>query len=275
MVLQQQCDKICISRLSPGITVAAIRLECARHGTVISVMLDEDGTAAYVTFASPEMAGTASRRMTGRIGVLNATEPLELRVITDVPETARFASVGPSTGVFDNRADPGELPEYLRPRGERQKRHSQSHRRSCSRNHAHKTCSGSVRKRRRSRSRARWLDRSRSNSHTATGQYIRATGCTSTVRPWERKRSPSSSRSTRKGKDTDVESRQPRQVAVRSNWAQFVQNSSTYYYNIATGQTTWVRPHEFDSISSRRPDEASGMSGVARLSHPSATGMLL
>ena len=32
------------------------------------------------------------------------------------------------------------------------------------------------------RSAKRWLDRSRSNSHTATGQYIRATGCSSTVR---------------------------------------------------------------------------------------------
>jgi len=109
----------------------------------------------------------------------------------------------------------------------------------------------------------RWLDRSRSNSHTATGQYIRATGCSSTVRWWEKKKenssssSSSSSRERKRKAKTEDDARRPRQVAVKGNWAQFVQNGQSYFYNVLTGKTVWERPTDFEEGPSRRPAQAA------------------
>merc|ERR1740130_601263 len=64
-------DKICISRLSKGVTDASIRLECARHGAVTSVILQGDGSAAYVTYATADMAANAMRRILGRSGAMD------------------------------------------------------------------------------------------------------------------------------------------------------------------------------------------------------------
>jgi len=267
-------EKICISRLPQGVTESAVRLECARHGAVTSVILEADGSAAYVSFAAPDMAATAVRRITGRVGVLGSTtEPVQVRLISKIPDSVRLAALpAPPVG---EPVDPVELPEYLRPREDRKRRGSRTKRRRQSQRR---------RRQRKSRSMVRWLDRSRSNSHTATGQYIRATGCSSTVRWWEKKRESSSSstkssrsQSRRRKADDDPSSRRPRQVAVKGNWAQFVQSGMSYYYNVLTGQTTWERPIEFDAGPSRRPSEgtaASGCSGT-RGSAPRVTGALL
>jgi len=260
-------EKICISRMPQGVTESAVRLECARHGAVTSVILEADGSAAYVSFAAPDMAATAVRRMTGRPGVLGSTaEPLQVRLISEIPDSVRLAAVpAPLAQEPVNAAD---LPEYLRPREGKKKRGSRTRKKSRSRSRDRRRRS-QRKKRRKSRSMVRWLDRSRSNSHTATGQYIRATGCSSTVRWWDKKESSSStSRSSKSHKrpgDEDPSSRRPRQVAVRGNWAQFVQSGTSYYYNVITGQTTWERPSDFDVVPSRRPEAGA----------PRATGALL
>merc|ERR1719440_1625046 len=84
-------DKICISRLPKGVTDAALRLECARHGAVTSVILQGDGSAAYVTYATSDMAANAMRRILGRPGALGSSEPLEVHLIGEVPENVRLA----------------------------------------------------------------------------------------------------------------------------------------------------------------------------------------
>merc|ERR1719277_996749 len=149
-------------------------------------------------------------------------------------------SMLPAPAPLVEPSNPADLPEYLRPREVRKKKRSRSRRKRRER-------------RKRSRSRVRWLDRSRSNSHTATGQYIRATGCSSTVRWWEKKRESSGSSSSssgsraRRSKEDDAASRRPRQVAVRGRWAQYVLKGESYYYNVEANTTSWERPREFDS----------------------------
>merc|ERR1712232_906747 len=147
-----------------------------------------------------------------------------------------------------------------------------------------KSLKRAIKKKGRSRSVARWLDRSRSNSKGKSGQYVRATGWSSTVRWWEKKRESSSasrkgrgrkrsrsrsrsrkrrssssssrssksSRGKRKEKD-ETRKKRPRQVTVSGHFAQFVLGSLSYYYNIATGQTTWDKPAEFDAPTKATP----------------------
>jgi len=251
---------LCISRLPAGTTESAVRLECARHGPVSSVTLEADSGIAYVTFASADLAYTASQRLAGRAGLFGGSnsEPPQVKLTSDIPNSMRMTSAIQSPLVVEEPVDPERLPAYLRPREDRKRKRSRSRRH---------TSRSKSRKKRRSRSnkrnkRASWLDRSRSNSRTATGQYIRATGCSSTVRWWERKKaSSSSSGSSDSGQKTkkrsikaadEAELKRPRQVAVKGNWAQFVQGGSSYYYNVLTGKTTWERPNDFDAGPSRR-----------------------
>lgn len=259
-------DKICISKLPQGITESAVRLECARNGAVTSVILDATGLTAYVGFAAGEMASMAVKRLTGRTGLFNglAADVVQVKLISDIPATVRVATLpGPTLAEVEELVDPNDLPEYLRPKEERKK---DKGRRSRSRKSRSKKRKRS-RSRRRKRSRSNWLDRSRSNSHTATGQYIRATGCSSTVRWWEKKKQASSSSSSssssgsgrkrkksKRGLEEEAKGR-PRQVAVKGNWAQFVQHGMSYYYNVLTGKTSWDRPSDFDAVPSRRPWE--------------------
>jgi len=254
-------DKLCISRLPVDVTDSAVRLECARHGAVTSVILEADGSAAYITFAGVEMAASAMRRISGKIGILGSLEPLDVKLVSEVPDSVRLAAELPPEHIVQV-VDPADLPDYLKPRTERKRRHSRSRRRSRSQRSRHRQPSKSRRRRRQSRSVVRWLDRSRSNSHTATGQYIRATGCSSTVRWWEKKRSSSSSSSSSKSRrrrphDEFINSRRPRQVAIKGNWAQFVLSGASYYYNLLTGQAIWDKPSDFDAGLSRRSSGAN------------------
>lgn len=254
-------DKIYISKLPDGVTEGAVKLECARHGAVTSVILEADGSGAYVAFASADMAAIAARRMSGRPGLLGSTE-VGVRLISEVPENVRLAAVALVPTQFEEDVNIADLPEYLKPREERKKKRSRSRRRSRSRS-AKRRSRSTRRRKRKSRSAPRWLDRSRSNSHTATGQYIRATGCSSTVKWWEKKRQASSSSSGSSGSlkrrrtDGDGESNRPRQVAVKGHWAQFVLSGKTYYYDVLTQRTTWEKPEDFGSGSSRRSSEAA------------------
>jgi len=209
------------------------------------VVLDPDGGSAYVVFAQADMASFAARRLSERVNLFGSpsSDPPQVDLVCEIPDHVRLATVMPTTSaaVHEEPMDPSQLPEHLRPRKEKKKR-SRSRRKRRSRS-----------RRRRSRSAVRWLDRSRSNSHTATGQYIRAVGCSSTVRWWEKKNneqarssSSSSSRSQRRQKVEEEANKRPRQVAVKGQWAQFVHHGLSYYYNIATGRTAWDRPGEFD-----------------------------
>jgi len=289
-------DKICISRLPKGTTDAAIRLECARHGAVTSVILKGDGAAAYVTYANAEMAANAMRRILGRTGALGSTEPLEVHLIGEIPENvllAPAALVPEDVQDAFNAIDPSDLPEYLRPKEEvkkrkrsksRQKSRSKSRKKKRSRSKRSQSRSKSKdkkkkrrRSRKRSKSRDRWLDRSRSHSHTATGQYIRATGFTSSVRPWEKKkRSSSSSRGRPRREAATDEDKRPKQVAVKGAWSQFVCKGNNYYYNIASGYTQWERPKDFEAPSSRRAfSEGTAATAQNLQTLKSATGCTL
>jgi len=281
-------DKICISRLPKGVTDATIRLECARHGAVTSVILQGDGSAAYVTYANAEMAANAMRRILARPSALGSTESLEVHLIGEIPENVRLASDTLAPEVELEAIDPSELPEYLRPKEDtkknkrsksRQKSRSRSRRKKRSKSKRSKSRSKSKKKRRgrkRSKSRDRWLDRSRSHSHTATGQYIRATGFTSSVRPWEKKKRSSSSSRSRPRKEPAVEDKRPRQVAVKGPWAHFTFKGNSYYYNIVSGHTQWEYPKDFEAPSSRRAFSEAPAAGAQNLQTlKSATGCLL
>jgi len=257
-------EKICISKMPLGTTESSVRLECARHGAVKSVILEVDGSAAYVTFANPQMAETAVKRMSGRIGILgSAADPVKVKLISELPDHVRHAVIpGPQETDIQTLE---ELPEYLKPRIEKKK----PKKRSRSRDRR--------KKRKKSKSMVRWLDRSRSKSHTAQGQYIRAVGYSSTVKWWEKKRSGSSSSSSSRGgggRKEDPAARRPRQVAVKGNWAEFVQDGKSYYYNVLTGVTTWDQPGDFDSGPSRRPIE-SLRAGFSTRSKDKPTGTFL
>merc|ERR1712087_358722 len=108
-----------------------------------------------------------------------------------LPDQIRFAmqlKEGQSGG---EKRDENELPEYLREARKVQPLKSRSRGRK-------KSPKRAIKKKGRSRSMARWLDRSRSNSKGKSGQYVRATGWSSTVRWWEKKRESSSA--SRKGR---------------------------------------------------------------------------
>jgi hypothetical protein len=222
-------DKVRICRLPPNVTESSVRLECARYGAVVSVILEADAGVAYAAFAMAEMAGNAVRRMSGR-ELLGSTEPLDVQAVAEVPETVRLAPALPQE-VF-REPDPADLPEYLKPRRRGRPR---SRRRSARRSRSR-------------RGRRSWLSRSRSRSHTQTGQYIRAVGCTSSIRWWERKqsRSSSSSRSRSRSQRRHDEVKRPRQVAVSGNWVQFRLGALIYYHNVLTMVSTWDRPLKFD-----------------------------
>merc|ERR1740121_3513585 len=78
-------EKVCISRLPRGITESAVRLESARHGAVTSVIMEENGTTAYITYAAGEMAAAAVRRLSGRSGLFGglAIEPVQVRLTNE------------------------------------------------------------------------------------------------------------------------------------------------------------------------------------------------
>ncbi|CAE7194038.1 unnamed protein product [Symbiodinium pilosum] len=242
LALPTTLDKVAI-RLPPGVSEAAVRLECARHGVLTAVVLEPDSSAAYVCFSSSDMAQLAVRRMANKSGIFGGSEPLQIKLISELPESARNAAVPVVPALSDAQpVNPADLPEYLRPRKSR----SRSARKRASRS--------ARRRKRKSRSAKRWLDRSRSNSHTATGQYIRATGCSSTVRWWEKRREDSDSdRSTASRKvkraqkaEAELVARRPRQVAIKGLWAQFVHCGVSYYFNIQSEETVLEKPSDFE-----------------------------
>ena len=81
-----------LSRLPKGVTEAQVRLECARYGALTAVVLEEgttngSGVTAYVCYASSDMAQLAVRRMTGaKIGVFG-NEPVQVKLMSELPES--------------------------------------------------------------------------------------------------------------------------------------------------------------------------------------------
>merc|ERR1712194_673411 len=137
-------DKICVSKLPSNITEAAIRLECARHGAVTSCILQPDKEAAYITFASADMAATASRRIAGRVGVFGGNTAVEVKQVGEVPDHIKMSAAWGELPLVEQGPviDPRDLPEYLRPREEKESKRKKS------RNHSR----SKKKKRKRSRS---------------------------------------------------------------------------------------------------------------------------
>ena len=92
LTLPTTLDKVALSRLPKGVTEAQVRLECARYGALTAVVLEEgttngSGVTAYVCYASSDMAQLAVRRMTGaKIGVFG-NEPVQVKLISELPES--------------------------------------------------------------------------------------------------------------------------------------------------------------------------------------------
>jgi len=254
LTLPTTLDKVALSRLPQGITEAQIRLECARHGALTTVVLEDggngSGVTAYVCYASSDRAQYAVRKMTGAKIGLFGTEPVQVKLISELPESVRPLAQQSAPAFSEAQPiNPQQLPQYLR---------------GASRSGGRKRASRSTRrKKRKSRSAKRWLDRSRSNSHTATGQYIRATGCSSTVRWWERRRDSDDSDHSANGRtkraqkaEAELVAKRPRQVGIRGLWAQFVYSGFSYYFNIRTEQTVWETPEEFEEEKSKHQTNA-------------------
>lgn len=86
-----------LSRLPQGITEAQIRLECARHGALTTVVLEDggngSGVTAYVCYASSDRAQYAVRKMTGaKIGLFGG-EPVQVKLISELPESVTGQNV--------------------------------------------------------------------------------------------------------------------------------------------------------------------------------------
>lgn len=151
-------DNIFITPLPPGCTDAAVKMECARHGAVTSVVIQTDGTSAYVSFASADMATTAWKRMHGKTGILGAIEPLEVKLTSVLPDQIRLAMQLPAGQSGGEKRDENELPEYLRQDRKMQPpKRSRSWRRTKSRSRGRKKSpkrggGGAVKKKGRSRS---------------------------------------------------------------------------------------------------------------------------
>lgn len=251
-------DKIHIRHLPPGVSDQAVRAECARHGAVTSVILEADGTAAYASFGNAEMAMHAVLRMSGRMPFPGASKALEVQLTNEIPDSIRLAAAVPESLTNETPVNPADLPDHLKPEIMRE-----PFRRKREKEKAAESDSSddSKEKRRKKRSRDRkprkksWLSRSRSLSHTGTGQYIKATGCSSTVKWWTKRQSSSSERSRSKSRKKDTKkkkkkekydmSKRPRQVTVRGTWAQFVLGGDMYFYDIANSTTTWDQPSDF------------------------------
>lgn len=261
-------DKVHVGKMPPGVTESAVRLEASRHGAVTSVILEADGSAAYVSFATADMAANAVHRMNGRTPFAGASQPLEVRLTAEIPDNVRLAATIPAVS-HEQIVDPSTLPSYLQPK---QKKRDRSR-------------SGQRKMRRRSKSkkqrRKSWLSRSRSLSHTESGQYIPSVGCSSTVKWWMKKRqessSSSSSGSRQRAKKRKTEEKgakklvaRPKQIAIRSHWAQFSLNGETYYYDLETMKTTWDRPSDFDG-----PPKGPGRAGGGGPLDGRPTGCLL
>mmetsp|Transcript_35340 Transcript_35340/g.75321 ORF Transcript_35340/g.75321 Transcript_35340/m.75321 type:complete len:449 (+) Transcript_35340:104-1450(+) len=237
--------KIRFSKLNPATTEGELRLELARHGALSSVILDSESSTAYASFSSslPSVAKSLSSRASSTL-----LDGVQVDLVYDLPERVRLAAAAAARKeVVEEPLDPTTLPEHLRRAKKERKRKSRSR---------HKKRRSRSRKKR-SRSGDRWWERSRSNSHTATGQYIRAVGCSSTVRWWEKKKGESSASSSSSDSERKVEeSKRPRQVALKGQWAQMAHQGQSYFYHIPTGRTTWEKPSSFESSSKRSAEES-------------------
>ncbi|CAE6948566.1 unnamed protein product, partial [Symbiodinium natans] len=112
-----------------------------------AVVLEPDGSAAYVCFGSSDMAQLAVRRMANKNGIFGGPEPLQIKLISELPESARNVPVQVAPAFSDDQpVNPADLPEYLKPR------------RTCSRSPRKRASRSARRRKRKSRSMKRWLD---------------------------------------------------------------------------------------------------------------------
>eukprot|EP00927_Polykrikos_kofoidii_P086607 TRINITY_DN9755_c0_g1_i1.p1 TRINITY_DN9755_c0_g1~~TRINITY_DN9755_c0_g1_i1.p1 ORF type:complete len:1097 (+),score=201.05 TRINITY_DN9755_c0_g1_i1:88-3378(+) len=278
-------------------TEQSIKMECARHGAVTSMFYSEDPGeslrpqgSAFVTFATPEMASIAVRRMSQQTGLFDSIEPLRIRLATGAgseatpsgvmslisqekqhQQAARREKEEAKQAVVDDRGGSNEGDRERRGGGAKRKR-------SRSRRHH----------RRRSRSRARRRDRGGHDSAQEAGSAMTSvdkaakrrglggfgssTGAAAIASDVAAAAAGgggggggrSSAASPLATTTVDISTvatattsvggdDRPRQVAARGSWAQFVTPSgSSYYHNITTGKTVWEKPAEFEMPASRR-----------------------
>uniref|UniRef100_A0A7S4SN77 Uncharacterized protein n=1 Tax=Alexandrium monilatum TaxID=311494 RepID=A0A7S4SN77_9DINO len=238
-------SKLYIGHVPRGTPESAIRMECAKHGAVSSMFYCEDtgdsakGGWACVTFATPEMADIAVRRMRQQVTLFGSLEPLEIRFASNADEampTSILRREEPRAVAPAAAEDAGSDDALDRDR--RRKRRS----------------SRSRRRRSRSRARRRRGD-DRDSGHE--GHALSSPGVIPNVVSKRRGLGGFDSATTGGPKPSaasgDAVEERPRQVAARGSWAQFVTpTGSSYYHNITTGETTWEKPADFDTPPSRR-----------------------
>eukprot|EP00929_Paragymnodinium_shiwhaense_P049938 TRINITY_DN25182_c0_g1_i1.p1 TRINITY_DN25182_c0_g1~~TRINITY_DN25182_c0_g1_i1.p1 ORF type:complete len:500 (+),score=90.07 TRINITY_DN25182_c0_g1_i1:64-1563(+) len=178
--------------------------ELAEHAKVAASLKSKDSVGGWTTL--PTERGLKQAFATAEDDL---AEPHDMPARPTVPLVTLSSLLtgiqgGPSDApaverpkIVEDPAEVQRLPEYLKPKEKEKEKKRKSKSRSRAKSKERKK---DKKKRARSRSMVRWLDRSRSNSHTNTGQYIRATGCSSTVRWWDKKKGSSSSSESSKKK---------------------------------------------------------------------------
>lgn len=243
LLLAATNPKIFIGNVPLGTSESTIRMECAKHGAVTSLQYSDDLGTAHVTFATPEMAQMALRRMRQQVLLFGAYEPLDILSADDLA------------------ARPVEDEDRNRPR-----RHSRSRRRRRSRSRgrrkvlaredggAHPTGAATA---------GRGGDDSSANAGAGplsspttvptvvskrrglrlfdSAQKRRADSPASCVADLAKPASEAAAAAV-----AAVEER-PRQLApARGNWAQWATaGGAIYYHHVRTGERTWIRPADF------------------------------
>ncbi|CAK9079059.1 unnamed protein product [Durusdinium trenchii] len=125
LALPTTLDKVAVSRLPLGTNEAHVRLECAKYGALTAVVLED--TTAYVCYSSSDMAQLAVRRMANKAGLFGGTEPVQVKLISELPENVR-SQAAPLAPAFsaEQPINAAQLPDYLRARSSRSPKRRQS-----------------------------------------------------------------------------------------------------------------------------------------------------
>eukprot|EP00928_Gymnodinium_smaydae_P067703 TRINITY_DN5070_c1_g3_i1.p1 TRINITY_DN5070_c1_g3~~TRINITY_DN5070_c1_g3_i1.p1 ORF type:complete len:616 (-),score=93.07 TRINITY_DN5070_c1_g3_i1:87-1934(-) len=262
--------KVFIGGIPRGTSEGLIMVECRKLGSVLNVFYDTnanslfDSSWALVTFSTLDEAHTAVRRLSQRVALFGASQPLEVRLGMYEDEERMFhakASLDKPVAAAES-AWPFQLNED--PSGKKAKKRSRSRRRKRD-------------KRRRRRSSSRSSGSGSSDAGEAPKRVaptpvppdkhkIRGSGgfdAVSTGPNAEAAMLPVAPAGAAPNANVPVPSMAEmptggRQVGVRGSWAEFATTAGrNYYVNVVTGEKTWARPVDYNVQGSQRGGQVS------------------